>query len=173
MKRTTAATAALILFALTAAFAAACAPDKAEPRTESPAETAPDFALTDLQGNAVTLADYKGKVLFLNFWATWCPPCRREIPDFIEAYKELKGEGLEILGVSVDEVTAAALLDWVRKTGINYPVALATPEIVQAYRPGEFIPATIVIDGKGVIRHRQSELMDKETLVRLFREYSK
>lgn len=173
MKRTTAATAALILFAVTATLAAACAPDKAEPKPESPAETAPDFALTDLQGNAVTLADYKGKVLFLNFWATWCPPCRREIPDFIEAYKELKAEGLEILGVSVDEVAAPALLDWVRKTGINYPVALVTPEIVQAYKPGDFIPATIVIDGKGVIRHRQSELMDKETLIRLFREYSK
>ena len=171
MKRTIAATAALTIFALTAAVTAACTPERTEARPEAQAETAPDFSLADLQGQTVTLADYRGKVLFLNFWATWCPPCRREIPDFIEAYKELKGEGLEILGISVDEAAAPALLDWTRKNGINYPIALATPEIVEAYRPGEFIPATIVIDRKGVIRHRQSELMDKDTLVELFHRF--
>jgi thiol-disulfide isomerase/thioredoxin len=107
----------------------------------------------------------------INFWATWCPPCRKEIPDFIEAYKELKGQGLEILGVSVDDTTAPALLEWTRKNGLNYPVALATPEIVTAYEPGDFIPATIVVDRKGLIRFRQSELMDKKTLVGLFEKY--
>src|SRR5512143_705703 len=120
----------------------------------APAVPAPDFSVRDLQGNTLTLADFKGKVLVINFWATWCPPCRREIPDFIEAYKELKGEGLEILGVSVDEATAPALLDWTRKQGINYPIALATPEMVTAYEPGDFIPATIIVDRKGNIRFR-------------------
>jgi peroxiredoxin len=171
MKRTIAATAALTIFALTAAVTAACTPERTEGRPEAQAETAPDFSLADLQGHTVTLADYKGKVLFLNFWATWCPPCRKEIPDFIEAYKDLKADGLEILGVSVDQTTGPSLLDWVRKTGINYPIALVTPEIVEAYRPGEYIPATIVIDRKGIIRHRQSELMDKNTLVELFNRF--
>ena len=167
MKKKTAAIAALTMIVLTAAGMAACA----APKPEIQEAAAPDFSIADLQGNTLTLAGYEGKVLFINFWATWCPPCRKEIPDFIEAYKELKAEGLEILGLSVDQTTAGALLEWVRKTGINYPIALATPEIVQAYEPGEFIPATIVVDRKGVIRYRQSELMDKDTLVKLFRKW--
>ena len=149
------------------AGAAACAP----PKQDTQAVPAPDFSIKDLEGNTLTLASYKGKVLVINFWATWCPPCRKEIPDFIAAYKELKAEGLEILGLSVDETTAPALLDWARKQGMNYPIALATPEIVRAYEPGDFIPATIIVDRKGQIRYRQSEMMDKDTLVRLFKQY--
>ena len=167
MKKLIAAGAALMIALTIAAGAAACAP----PKQDAQAVPAPDFSVKDLEGNTLSLASYKGKVLVINFWATWCPPCRKEIPDFIEAYKELKVEGLEILGLSVDQTTAGALLEWVRKTGINYPIALATPEIVKAYEPGEFIPATIVIDRKGVIRYRQSELMDKDTLVKLFRKW--
>ncbi|MCX6569775.1 MAG: TlpA disulfide reductase family protein [Candidatus Aminicenantes bacterium] len=148
---------------------AACAQDK----METEAVPAPEFSLQDLQGNALSLASYKGKVLVLNFWATWCPPCRREIPDFIEAYKELKGKGLEILGVSVDELSVDVLRDWTQKAGMNYPVAMATAKIIADYRPGEYIPATIVIDRRGTIRYRQSSLMDKGTLLRLFAEFSK
>jgi peroxiredoxin len=153
-----------------AAGAAACA---APAKSETEAVAAPEFSLKDLQGFERTLASYKGKVLFLNFWATWCPPCRAEIPDFIEAYRELKDQGLEILGVSVDEMSEATLLEWAKNAGLNYPVALATSRIYADYRPGDYIPATIVVDREGMIRHRQSRLMDKETLVRLFKEYSK
>jgi peroxiredoxin len=160
-----AAVAAMVLLA--AAAAIACAPAKPE-RESTPA---PDFSITDLQGKVLSLASYKGKVLLLNFWATWCPPCRREIPDFIEAYRELRSEGLEILGVSVDETTPEALLAWTKRTGIDYPIALATPEIVRAYEPGDYIPATIIVDREGRIRHRQSSLMDKAALVRLFNQY--
>jgi len=167
MKKLIAAGAVLMITLTIAAGTAACA----QPREEDPIVPAPDFSIQDLQGNSLNLAAYKSKVLVINFWATWCPPCRREIPDFVEAYKEFKGEGLEILGISVDETTAPALLDWTRKQGINYPIALATPEIVAAYEPGDFIPATIIVDRKGNIRFRQSELMTKETLVRLFRQY--
>lgn len=158
---------AISILALTLAVSAACA----GPAEKAAAVPAPDFSIQDLSGKALSLADYKGKVLVLNFWATWCPPCRREIPDFIEAYKELKGEGLEIIGVSVDEMSAADLLGWAKKMGINYPVALATPKIVADYEPGDYIPATIVIDRKGVIRYRQSELMTRDALTRLFRQY--
>jgi len=152
-----------------AAVAVACAQPAQETKTEP--VPAPDFSIQDLQGNTVRLADYKGKVLVVNFWATWCPPCRKEIPDFVAAYKELKSEGLEILGLSVDEMTAPALIEWTKKMGVNYPIALATPGIIAAYEPGDFIPATIIIDRKGMIRFRQSELMTKETLVRLFQQY--
>jgi len=169
MTKVHAAIAALAMIALIAAGASACAPAK----TETEPVPAPEFSLRDLQGNTLTLASYKGKVLILNFWATWCPPCRREIPGFIEAYRELKDKGLEILGVSVDDMSEAALGQWVRDAGMNYPVALATAKIVADYEPGDYIPATIVIDREGRIRYRQSQLMDKETLVRLFKEYAK
>jgi peroxiredoxin len=145
----------------------------AQAKTEAEAVPAPEFSLKDLQGNALSLASYKGKVLVLKFWATWCPPCRREIPDFIEAYKDLKEKGLEILGISVDELSADALREWTQNAGMNYPVAMATPKIIADYQPGEFIPATIIIDRHGRIRYRQSSLMDKGTLLRLFEEYSK
>ena len=162
MKKFIAAAAASTLILFVAAGTAACAQSGVP---------APDFSIKDLDGNTLNLAAYKGKVLVINFWATWCPPCRAEIPDLIAAYKELKGQGLEILGLSVDETTGPALLEWTRKNGINYPVALATPEIVTAYEPGDFIPATIIVDRKGLIRFRQSELMTKDTLARLFQQY--
>ncbi len=134
---------------------------------------APDFSLKDLQGNGITLAQYKGKVLFLNFWATWCPPCRAEIPDFVAAYEANKSKGLEILGLSVDDMTPAKLQPFVVRAKINYPIALATPNIAEAFQPGPYIPVTIVIDKKGILRHRHVGQMDKETLIHLFEEYNK
>jgi len=133
---------------------------------------APDFVLKDLQGKDVELADYEGKVLVLNFWATWCPPCRAEIPDFVEAYAANRDKGLEILGVSVDRMTADRLLPFVIKAKINYPVVLADAKIVQDYEPGDYIPATIIIDKKGILRHRHVGQIDKNTLIRLFNQYN-
>jgi len=141
-------------------------------RAQSKNAPAPDFVLKDLQGKEVKLADYKGKVLALNFWATWCPPCRAEIPDFVEAYAANKDKGFEILGLSVDRMTADKLLPFVSRAKINYPVALADTNIVQDYGPIDAIPATIIIDKKGILRHRHIGRMDKETLVRLFNQYN-
>ena len=141
-------------------------------RAQSENVPAPDFVLKDLQGKDLKLADYKGKVLVLNFWATWCPPCRAEIPDFVEAYAANKDKGLEILGVSVDRMTADRLLPFVSKAKINYPVVLADAKIVQDYEPGDYIPATIIIDKKGIVRHRHVGQIDKETLVQLFNQYN-
>jgi len=144
---------------------------RAHPQEENAA--APDFALTDLAGKPLRLADFKGKLLVLNFWATWCPPCRAEIPDFISVHRDYVDKGLAIVGVSVDQLTTSRLKEWVTKAGINYPVALATREIVADYRPGDYIPATILVDGEGRIRYRHVGVMNKTTLLRLFKEYSK
>jgi cytochrome c biogenesis protein CcmG/thiol:disulfide interchange protein DsbE len=157
---------ALLVYAFSGVSTACARPDAAGQMTP-----APDFTVTDIQGRSLSLADFRGKVLVLNFWATWCPPCRAEIPGFIEAVKNLGDKGLAVIGLSVDEVPAAKLSAWVTKAGINYPVAIATEKIVTDYRPGEYIPSTIVIDGKGRIRHRHTGMMDQETLEKLFEEF--
>ena len=133
-------------------------------------DRAPDFSVTDLKGKTLTLADYRGKVLVLNFWATWCGPCRAEIPDFIEAYRDNKAKGLEILGLSVDRMTADRLQAFVDKAGINYPVALADAKIAGDYEPGDYIPSTIVVDKNGVIRARRVGMLGKDDLLDLFRK---
>jgi peroxiredoxin len=142
-------------------------------RAQEENSPAPEFSLKDLGGAALSLADYKGKVLVLNFWATWCPPCRAEIPDFIDAYGRLKDKGLEIIGVSVDTIPRGKLEAWIKDAGVNYPVARATAKIVADYKPGDYIPSTIVIDPDGRIRYRSVGVMDKDTLARLFAAYAK
>ncbi len=134
---------------------------------------APDFKLKDLMGKEVSLSDYEGKVLFLNFWATWCGPCRAEIPDFIEVYDEYRDKGLEILGVSVDTISSDKVLQFVMKNEMNYPVVMATRDLFKDYPQPRAIPTTLIIDGKGKIRHRQVGLMSKEMLIRIFNELSK
>jgi peroxiredoxin len=134
--------------------------------------SAPNFKLTDLNGQKISLADYKGKVLFLNFWATWCPPCRAEIPDFVEAYAEQKANGLEILGISLDTKGKETVTAFVEKYKINYPVVLesrqTTEKIIADYEPGQYIPATIIIDKLGRIRHKEVGAIDKEALLKHF-----
>lgn len=129
---------------------------------------APDFTLTDLRGNELTLSDYRGKVVFLNFWATWCPPCRSEIPGFVESYKEYRDEGMEIIGISVDRAGTDKVLDFARAFEINYPVVMFTPKIIRDYEPGRAIPTTIIIDRNGRIRHKHIGYMDKSILIRYF-----
>jgi len=129
-------------------------------------QAAPDFRISDLEGKTHTLNDYRGKILLVNFWATWCPPCRAEIPDFVEVYAAEKDKGLAILGISVDDLPASELLNFVRRYKINYPVALATSEIINQFQPGEFIPTTIFIDKNGRIRHKHVGLLNKKTLLK-------
>jgi len=134
-------------------------------------KAAPDFTLTDLSGKSISLSDLKGKVIFVNFWATWCGPCRHEIPDFIEFYKKNKDKGAVILGVSVDK-SANKVRDFVDEYEINYPIAMATDIMVKDYKPGKFIPTTFVIDSAGMIQEKKIGVMDKDTLEHFFKEYS-
>jgi peroxiredoxin len=151
----------LLAFAITTSGILSFASDKA----------APDFTLTDLSGKSISLSNLKGKVIFINFWATWCGPCRHEIPDFIEFYKENKNNGAVILGVSVDK-SAKKVRDFAEEYGINYPIAMATNEMIGDYKPGKFIPTTIIIDTNGMIKEKKIGVMDKATLEHYLKEYS-
>ena len=138
--------------------------------TESPGRgiPAPDFTVKDINGNLLDSSTYQGKVLFVNFWATWCPPCRTEIPDFAAFYDENKTRGVEILGFSVDDFPPARLRDFVQKYKIPYPVAFATEALRRGFDPGQYIPTTFIIDKKGFIRHKQVGAMDKTALTEWF-----
>lgn len=145
-----------------------CAKAEKQDFSDNPSIAAPEFTLTDLSGNEIVLSNYKGKVVFLNFWATWCPPCRAEIPGFVEAYAEYKDKGMEIIGISVDRVGSDKVLDFAKAFKINYPVVMYTTEIIRDYEPGRAIPTTIVIDKNGKIRHKHIGYMDKGTMERYF-----
>jgi cytochrome c biogenesis protein CcmG/thiol:disulfide interchange protein DsbE len=157
-------------------FGAACKDKKLDQRQPGPlasGEPAPYFEIRTLDGREINLDSLLGKVILVNFWATWCPPCRAEIPDFIEAYSELKDKGLEILGFSVDDLPESELQNFVIRAGINYPVSLVGREIVAAFKPGQYIPTSIFIDKKGNIRHKHVGKLDKKDLVRIFEELNR
>ena len=135
-------------------------------------KAAPDFALKDLGGKDISFDDYKGKVVFLNFWATWCPPCRQEIPGFIEAYEKYKGDGLVILGVAVSD-RENSVKSYVEKSKMTYPVAMGDTKIVKDYDPGNAIPTTIVIDRDGNIFHKHVGFMDQSQVEKIFMDLSK
>lgn len=153
---------ALIVFTLIVCAATFAAKEK----------PAPDFVLTDLAGNEITLDNLKGKVIFLNFWATWCGPCRHEIPDFNEFYDKYKEQGIEIIGISVDK-SMKKVKHFLDKHEINYPVAMATKEIMGDYKPGRYIPTTIIINPNGDIVEKKVGVMDKASLESYFQEFSK
>ena len=138
------------------------------PATQDESGPAPAFELKDLNGQVRTLSQFKNKVLVLNFWATWCPPCRAEIPDFVATYNAYKDKGLAIIGISVDRIAPAALAQFVKANNMTYPVAFNTQKIADDYQPGDYIPVTIVIDKKGNIRSRHVGAIDQEVLESLF-----
>ena len=125
---------------------------------------APEFILEDLNGNQISLSDYEGKVIFLNFWATWCPPCRNEIPGFVEAYEKYKDKGMEIIGISLDRISRESLLQFVEKYKMDYPIAFGTQKLLLDYDPGQYIPTTFIIDKNGKIKHKHVGFLDRATL---------
>lgn len=109
------------------------------------AQKAPDFTLTDLDGEQVSLSDYEGKVIILNFWATWCGPCRMEIPDFIKL-QEKYDEDIIFVGVSLDQGGPKVVEKFVKQNGINYPILYGNGQVTNAYGGVRGIPTTFVID---------------------------
>ena len=116
-------------------------------------QPAPGFQLTTLDGTPITRESLRGRVVLLTFGATWCPPCRVEMPGFQEVYDEHRDAGFVVLGVSTDAVGRATVREFLREEGISYPVAMANGEIVNAYGGARVLPTSFLIDREGRIRH--------------------
>ncbi len=117
----------------------------------SAAVMAPDFGLSNLRGDSVRLSDHKGKVVFLNIWATWCPPCREEMP-FMEAlYRRLKGRSFEMLAVSIDRDGEKAVRPFAAKHGLTFPVLLDPDNRTYRLYGLTGVPETFIVDRNGIV----------------------
>lgn len=112
-------------------------------------KAAPDFTLTDSEGAKVKLADYRGKVVLLNFWATWCGPCQVEIPWFKEFEQQYKSKGFEVVGVSMDEDGWSAVKPYMAEHKLNYRILLGDDSVSQLYGGLDALPTTFIIDRDG------------------------
>ena len=134
-------------------FSTACsnATVKAAVKPERDRKTAPEFALKDSNGQTVHLSDYKGKVVLLDFWATWCGPCKIEIPWFMEFEQQFKDRGFAVVGVSMDEDGWNVVKPYIQEMKINYRVVLGNEQVSDLYGGLDSLPTTLLIDRQGKI----------------------
>jgi thiol-disulfide isomerase/thioredoxin len=116
------------------------------------AQKSPPLTMKTLQGRKFKLSDYRGKVVLLNFWATWCPPCGAEMPDLIKMQREYGSKGLQVIGITYPPQEAAEVRRFIRKLKVNYPIALGTQETKALFAQTEVLPLTVVIDRQGNVR---------------------
>lgn len=114
-------------------------------------KAAPEFQLMSLSGKNMRLADFKGKVILLDFWATWCAPCREEIPDLVQLQKQYADKGFTVLGVALDEEGATAVKPVAQKLDVNYPVLIGNTNVAAAYGGIQALPTAYLIGRDGRI----------------------
>lgn len=126
-------------------------------------KSAPNFSLKDENGKTVQLSDYRGKVVLLNFWATWCGPCKMEIPWFVEFERKHKDQGFAVVGISMDEDGWQAVKPFVSHAGINYRILMGDDSTAQIYGGVDSLPTTFMIDRDGKIAAVHLGLVSKST----------
>lgn len=150
----------LLLCALLAAL-----PLEAEPALGP----APDFVVTTLDGRELSKASLRGRVVVVDFWATWCAPCVEEIPGYVRLQEKYGPDGLVILGVSLDRKGGAHVRAWAEKRGVNYLLAMGDDALVAAFGGFDAIPTTFLIDRAGNLLHRKTGALPTEDYERLIR----
>ena len=128
---------------------------------------APGWELKDTDGKPVKLSEFKGKVVILDFWATWCGPCRMEIPGFVELQKQYGDRGVVVIGISLDEGGPQGVKTFMKQFNINYPIVMGDEKVTRDYGGIEGIPTTFILDRQGriVARHtgyREKQQFEKE-----------
>jgi len=125
---------------------------------------APDFTLQALDGSSVKLSDFRGKAVLLNFWATWCPPCKVEMPWFEDLQKQYGKDGLVVLGVAMDDSEPATIAKFANELGVNYQVLLGTDKVSDDYGDVQYLPTTFYIGRDGAIVDKMTGLLDRKDI---------
>jgi peroxiredoxin len=120
------------------------------PRASASGNAAPDFTVTDIDGKKLSLSDFKGKVVLLDFWATWCAPCRTEVPHFVDMQNKYGPDGFQVIGISMDD-DAKPVQEFAREFKLNYPVAVGDDKLGQSYGGVLGLPVNFIIDRQGRI----------------------
>lgn len=111
----------------------------------------PHLSFRDIRGKRIHLRNYQGKVVLINFWATWCPPCRAEIPDLVKLQREYRSRGLRVIGITYPPQKVSEVRLFARSLSVNYPVVLGTKETKLLFTSSETLPVTIVVGRDGVV----------------------
>lgn len=127
-------------------------------------KAAPGFTLTSLDGKKVSLSDYKGHAVLLNFWATWCAPCKIEMPWFEQFRQQYKAQGFEILGIAEDDAGKDEIEKSVKKIGVTYPILLADGKVAPKYGGVDYLPMSFFIDKNGVVVEETAGLASKDEI---------
>ncbi len=130
-------------------------------------QAAPDFELQSLEGNKVKLSDFRGRAVLLNFWATYCGPCKIEMPWFVELQKEYGPQGFQIVGVDVDDASTSKqeIAKFTKDLGVNYPILLGEESVAQSYGGVGVLPTSFFIDREGKVSGREFGLQSRSVFV--------